>query len=121
MAKWPSILAIGGGLLLSSTQLSAGSVCRPVLTVKAATFTMPVNLRRYWHAIVSADASSCTTQSGLFTMGFVRLAENGPDLSFVEPFIWHVGENKIRVEFWADEAVGEHWIADVAPCRCLED
>lgn len=120
MTKWLSILAVGW-LLLSPTPLSAGSVCRPVLAVKAITFSMPVNLRRYWHATVSADASSCATQSGLFTMGFVRLAENGPDLSFMEPFIWRSGENTVRVEFWADEAVGEHWIADVAPCSCAED
>jgi hypothetical protein len=120
MAKWLSILAVGG-LVLNSTPLSAGSICRPVLTIKAVNFTMPVNLRRYLHATVTADASSCATQSGLFTMGFMRLAENGPDLSFVEPFIWRSGENNVRVEFWADEAVGEHWIADVAPCRCAED
>jgi hypothetical protein len=119
MGKW--LLLAAAGLLLSPTPLAAGSVCRPVLTVKAVAFTTPVNLRRYWHATVSADASSCATQSGLFTIGFVRLAENGPDLSFVEPFIWRSGENTVRVEFWADEAVGEHWIADVAPCRCHPD
>jgi hypothetical protein len=70
---------------------------------------------------VVADASPCTSRSGLFALGFVRLAETAPDLSFVEPFIWHAGEGRVRVEFWADEAVHEYWIAEVASCAFREN
>ncbi len=64
------------------------------------------------------DASRCATVTGLFALGFVRLAENGPDLEFAEPFFWQPEQTKVRVEFWADEAVHKYWISDVATCPC---
>jgi hypothetical protein len=120
MSNWLPVL-VAVGLLVSGAPVRANSVCKPALTVKEVTFSSPVNLRRYWTATVVADAAPCTSRSGLFALGFVRLAETAPDLSFVEPFIWHPGDNKVRVELWADEAIGEYWMADVALCACRED
>lgn len=106
------------GIVLWATPLAANPICQPTLTVKEVSFTPVVNLRRYWGAMISVDASRCARGTGLFALGFVRGAENAPDFEFIEPFIWHVGETKVRVEFSADEAVHRHWIADVAPCLC---
>ena len=81
-------------------------------------FSEPVNLRRYWTASVSVNTAPCATSSGFFSLGFLRLSENGKDLEFTEPFIWRGSDTAVRVEFWADEAVGRHWVADVAACPC---
>jgi hypothetical protein len=120
MRNWPPVFAMVG-VLVSGTPIAAKSVCKPALTVNEVAFSAPINLRRYWTATVAADTSLCASQSGFFSLGFVRLAENAPDLSFIEPFVWHAGENMVRVEFWADEAVHEYWIADVARCTCRDE
>jgi hypothetical protein len=120
MPNWLPLL-VAAGIVFSGAPVRANSVCKPALTVEKVTFSSPVNLRRYWSATVVADASSCTSQSGLFALAFVRLSETAPDLSFTEPFIWRAGEGRVRVEFWADEAVQEYWITDVAPCACREN
>lgn len=49
-------------------------------------------------------------------MRFVRLSENALDLEFIESFIWQQGQMKLRLKFWADEAVDDYGIADVATC-----
>jgi hypothetical protein len=97
---------------------AASADCKPVLRVQQASLSPSTNMKRYWHARVAVDASRCENSSGLFALGFTRLAENAPDLEFVEPFIWRAGETKVRVEFWGDETVQSYWIADVASCRC---
>lgn len=117
MRRWMSMLATAG-VLLWATPLAASPACQPSLTVKEANFSTVINLRRYWSATVLVDASQCAKRTGLFALGFVRGAENAPELEFLEPFIWHAGETKVRVEFWADEAVDRYWLADVAPCLC---
>jgi hypothetical protein len=106
--------------LLGPLQAVAETQCRPQIAVGNVQFSQAVNLRRYWTASVSVDESNCAgaSSSGLFSLGFLRLAESGADLEFKEPFIWRGGETAVRVEFWADEAVGRHWIADVAACPC---
>jgi hypothetical protein len=107
--------------LLAATQGTpavAEPVCRPRLEVRDVAFSQAVNLRRSWTATVDVDASRCATSSGLFALAFVRMAENAPDLEFTEPFIWRMAQTKVRVEFWANEAVQAHRIADVAACPC---
>jgi hypothetical protein len=118
MTRWISRLATAG-MLLWATPLTAGAVCQPTLTVKEASFSPVVNLRRYWSATILADASPCAKRAGLFALGFIRGAENSPEADFIEPFIWRAGETKVRVEFWADETVERYWFADVAPCACF--
>ena len=86
--------------------------------VKDVGFSEMINLKRFWTATVDVDASRCVTASGLFALTFVRLAENAPDLEFAEPFIWREAQTRIRVEFWADEAVHNYWIGEVATCPC---
>jgi len=116
-----SILMAALSMLLQTTQATAQPTCKPALTVKDVAFSQVVNLRRFWTAVVHADASKCATASGLFSIGFVRLAENAPDLEFAEPFFWRPGLASVRVEFWADEAVGKYWIDEVASCPCRSD
>jgi len=105
-------------LLAQGAQAAARPVCRPVLTVGDAKFSEAINLKRYWTAAVHVDASPCATVSGLFALGFVRLAESGLDLKFFEPFFWRPDQTQVRVEFWIDEAVHKYWISDVAACPC---
>ena len=103
---------------LNAAQAAAQPVCKPTLTVQEESFSKVFNLRRQWIASVSIDASPCTTTSGLFSLGFIRLAENALDLAFVEPFLWRLGQKKVVVEFWANEAVHKYWVEDVATCPC---
>ena len=104
------------------TRASAAPLCKPVLTVRDVGFSSMINLKRIWTATVHVDASRCAgSTGGLFALAFIRLAENAPDLEFSEPFIWHGSQAKVRVEFWADEAVHDYWIAEVAPCACRGD
>lgn len=117
MPRWVTMLATAG-ILLWATPLTADPTCQPTLAAKEVSSSSVVNLRRYWSATFSVDASQCASTTGLFALGFVRAAENAPDLEFLEPFIWHAGEMKVRVEFWADEAVERYWLANVAPCPC---
>jgi hypothetical protein len=112
-------LALAFGALLGPAKAVAETLCRPHIAVEHVRFSEPVNLRRYWTASVSVNASTCAASSGFFSLGFLRLSESGADLEFTEPFIWGSSETAIRVEFWVDEAVGRYWIADVAACPCL--
>jgi hypothetical protein len=107
--------------LLNAAQVAAEPVCRPKLTVKEESFSETVNARRTWTAAVDIDASRCATTSGRFSIRIIRLAENAPDLTFTEPFIWHLGQKSVAVEFWANEAVHRYWIEDVAACPCRGD
>jgi hypothetical protein len=113
-----SVLMAALLVFAQGVQAAAQPVCKPLMTVRDAHFSEPVNLKRYWTAVVQVDASRCATVSGLFALGFVRLAENGPDLEFAEPFLWQPEQTKVRVEFWVDEAVHKYWISDVATCPC---
>jgi hypothetical protein len=107
--------------LLNAAQVAAEPVCRPTLTVKEESFSEIFNLRRVWTASINVDASQCRTASGLFSMRFIRLAENAPDLTFTESFTWRSGQKSVAVEFWANEAVHKYWIDEVAACPCRRD
>jgi hypothetical protein len=121
MASLRSIQLVVLCALLTAAPVAAQPICRPTLTVQEESFSKPFNLRRIWTASIDIDASRCATTSGLFSIGFIRLAENAPDLSFVEPFVWRLGQKKVAVEFWVDEAVHKYWIAEVAACPCRGD
>jgi hypothetical protein len=118
MASLKSLPLVALCALLNAPQVAAEPVCRPALTVKEQSFSETFNLRRLWTALIDIDASRCATTSGLFSMRFIRLAENAPDLTFTEPFIWRLGEKSVVLEFWANEAVHRYWIEDVAACPC---
>ena len=77
-----SILAAALLVLLQATQVVAQPVCKPVLTVRGVGYSGSINLRRFWTASVDVDASQCATSSGLYSLGFVRTAEDGLDLEF---------------------------------------
>jgi len=96
----------------------AQPVCRPDMAIRDVRFSEMIQLKRFWTATVDVNASRCATIGGLFEIGFLRLAENAPDLEFAERFAWHPGEMELVVEFWADEAVHKYWIGEIAPCLC---
>src|SRR5262245_49399298 len=112
----PAVLAVLA--LAHPTRGMAQPPCRPAIDIKNVKFSDAMNLKRYWTATVDVDASACSGSSGLIALGFARLSESAPDLEFTEPFIWRVGQTRIRVEFWWDEAVDRYWVADVAACPC---
>jgi hypothetical protein len=118
MASLRSFCLVALCASLNAAPVAAQAVCRPTLTVKEESFSKMFNLRRIWTASLDIDASRCATTSGLFSIRFIRLAENAPDLTFTEPFIWQLGQGRIRVEFWANEAVHRYWIEEVAVCPC---
>ena len=107
--------------LLNAAQVVAGPVCRPTLAVKEESFSLAFNSKRVWTASINIDATRCATTSGQFSIKFVRLAENAPDLTFTEPVIWSLGQKSVAVEFWANEAVHKYWIEEVAACPCRGD
>jgi hypothetical protein len=113
------LLASGIGLI-AVTQVVGTQVCKPILTIKEVEFSEmeKSTLERRWTAIVSADASRCTTTAGSFEVGFSRLKENGIEIEFRERFSWLLPSVKISVDFWADEAVESHWIDSVQECPC---
>jgi hypothetical protein len=113
------ILAGGMGLIVV-TQAVAQQTCRPILAIKEVQFSkmLPPMLERKWTAIVSVDASRCTTTAGYFEVGFLRQKENGMEVEFREEFIWVSPSVKIGIDFWADEAVESYWIDSIQACPC---
>ncbi len=99
----------------------AQPVCKPVLAIKHVTFSEMYNWKRSWTAAIDVDSSRCATSHGLFAIHLTRLSENAPDIGFVEPFIWRSGRNRVVVELWGDEAVGDYRIDDTASCPCRRD
>ena len=112
------VLAATVAPLLGLMPANAEVVCRPKIEIGNVQFSKVTNQKRYWTATANVDASRCATSSGLYAIRFLRWSESGPDIEFTEPFLWETGESRIRVEFWADEAVGAYRIADVAVCAC---
>ena len=114
-------MAIASAIMLVAPSHAIGQpVCKPALVIKQAGLSAPFNLQRIWRAAITVDASQCATNTGLFSVWFIRGIENGPDMAFAEPFIWHDGDIVIRVDFWHDESVVDSQLADVAACRCRE-
>jgi hypothetical protein len=108
---------------LASIAPSVGKpVCRPILTIESTHLAamQPLMGERKWTAIVSANASRCTTTAGYFELGFSRLKENGLELEFREQFIWSSPSVTVGLDFWADEAVEAVWFDKIDSCPCRE-
>lgn len=120
----PYLIALlaGGIALISVTQAIGQQTCRPALAVKQVRFSemKPPTLERNWTAVLSVDASRCTTTSGRFEIVFSRLKENGIEIEFHEQFTWRPDEVEVSVGFWADEAVERYWLANIAACPCRD-
>lgn len=116
-AAW---LLAGGMGLLGMTQAAGEQICKPALTLSDVKFSemRRPTLERKWTAIVSVDASRCTTTSGHFEVVFSRLKEIGVEVEFRERFVWSSPSVTIGVDFWADEAVERYWIDGVQACPC---
>jgi hypothetical protein len=109
--------------LANAGQAASQAVCRPKLSITGAQFSemIPPTLERKWTASVVVDASRCAANaSGFFDLGLTRLKENGYEIDFRERFAWLAPSVKVRVDFWADEAVEQYWIENVTPCRCAD-
>ena len=65
--------------LIDVTQAVGQQNCKPALTIKEVKFSgmQPPTGERRWTAVVSVDASRCTTTAGFFEIGFSRQKENG--------------------------------------------
>jgi hypothetical protein len=113
-----SLILAGSAWLLGVTQTTGQQLCRPALAFEQVRFSEVRHQQRTWTAIVSVDASRCTATSGRFEIGFQRLKETAPDMTFVERFTWHPGSVEVAVGFWADEAVHDYFINYVEPCIC---
>jgi hypothetical protein len=109
-------------LLSATAQSVAQQACKPVLEIKETRLSAmkPPTLERRWVAELSVDASQCASQAGRFQIGFTRLTEGGLDLQFTESFDWRSGTLEVSIDFRADEAVQDYWIANVAPCPCRQ-
>jgi hypothetical protein len=101
-------------------QAVAQQTCRPALAFKEVQFSdmQPPTLKRKWTALLSVDASRCTTTSGCFEIVFSRLKEIGPEVEFREQFKWLPPSVKVTVDFWADEAVERYRIDNVTTWSC---
>ena len=82
--------------------------------------TQPETMERTWSATLSVDASRCATTSGRFEILFSRLKENAPEADFTERFTWKAESVEVSVSFWADEAVEDYWLHNVAACPCRD-
>ena len=96
--------------LIDVTQAVGQQDCKPALAIKEVQFSgmQPPTGERRWTAVVSVDASRCTTTAGFFEIGFSRQKENGGEIEFRERFQWSSPAVKVGLDFWADEAV-EHY------------
>jgi hypothetical protein len=111
---------LAGGIGLISAAHAGADVCKPSLAVTDVRFSemRPPTLERKWTAVVSVDASQCTTTTGNFEISFSRLKENGLEVDFRETFKWQPPAVNVAVDFWADEAVESYWLNNVAECPC---
>ena len=103
-------------------QAVAQQTCRPALAFKEVRFSemQPPTLERKWTAVLSVDASRCATTSGPFGIVFSRLKEIGPEIEFQEQFVWEPDLVEVSVDFWADEAVAEYRLSNIAACPCRD-
>ena len=114
-------LAVGIVALIGMAHALGQQLCRPALAIKEVQFSemQAPTWERKWTAIVSVDASRCTTNStGSFEIVFSRQKENGVEVEFSEKFTWSSPAVTVAVDFWADEAVERYWISNVSACVC---
>ena len=114
----PSILLAGSIVLFSATQSVGEQICKPHLSFKDVQFSHVQDLRRNWTAVLDVDASRCDTSSGRFSIKFIRVKENAPELGFLEQFTWRQGRIEVFVGFAADEAVLGYSLGSIGSCAC---
>jgi hypothetical protein len=95
----PSILLAASLALFSVTQAAAGQLCKPILSLQDVRISEAREMQRMWTGVLVADASRCSTASGLFDIQFTRLKEVSPDLQFTERFTWVSGQSKLSLDF----------------------
>jgi hypothetical protein len=112
------IALLGAGL----APAIAAPLCKPVLAFKDARFSpmQPETMERVWLATLSVNASRCATTAGRFEIFFSRLKENAPEIDFTEAFTWKPESVEVSVNFWADEAVEDYRLHNIAACPCRE-
>jgi hypothetical protein len=106
--------------LFSATHAAAGQLCRPVLSLRDVRTSEAREMQRTWTGVLVADASRCSTTSGLFDVQFTRLKEMAPDLQLMERFTWVSGQSELSLDFWWDEWLEDHRIISIAPCPCRD-
>jgi hypothetical protein len=116
----PSILLAASLALFSATQAAAGPLCNPVLSLRDVRTSEAHEMQRTWTGVLLADASRCSTTSGLFDIQFTRLKEISPDLQFTERFTWVSGQSDLSLDFWWDEWPEDSRIVSIAPCPCRD-
>jgi hypothetical protein len=116
----PSILLAAGLALFSVTQAAAGQLCKPALTLRDVRISEAREMQRMWTGVLVAEASRCSTASGLFDIQFTRLKEVSPDLQFTERFTWVSGQSELSLDFWWDEWPEDYRIVSIAPCPCRD-
>jgi hypothetical protein len=116
-----ALLAVGIGLA-GVTQAASRQTCRPALAFRDVRFSQmqPPTMERKWTAVLSVDATHCTTTSGRFEIVFSRLKEIGPDLEFRQQFMWNAALVEVSVDFSADEAVAAYRLDNILPCPCRD-
>src|SRR3954469_11657853 len=109
-------LLTGGFGLVSVMHAVSQETCRPALTFKEVRFSpmQPPTMERKWSAVLSVDASRCATTTGHFGIVFSRQKENGLEMDFQEQFTWKYASVEVSIDFWADEAVEQYWLYNVA-------
>jgi len=116
--KSPAALLTTALVLFGVMPAVGAPICKPALTVAGITFSNIHQWKRTWTAHIAVDATRCATTSGPFTIDFVRLKEDAPDLRFEEHFTWASGQIQATTIFAADEAVLDYSIkAAACPCR----
>jgi hypothetical protein len=111
-------LMAGSIVLFGTTPNIAQQMCKPALTVTEARVSEARNLQRTWTALLTVDASHCSTKSGRFEIVFARLKESAPDMLFIERFTWAQGQTKVSLDIWWDEWVQDYRVGSIDPCRC---
>jgi hypothetical protein len=109
-------------LAFAVTSSDAAPLCEPLLAFRDARLSEPhpETMQRRWTALLDVDASRCATATGRFEIIFTRQKEHGPEIDFVESFVWTHGLIEVSVEFWADEAVEGYRLTGFAECPCRD-
>lgn len=117
MRSCASFLLAGSFILAGPAHAGMEPTCKPSLVVQKVALSEVERMHRTWTAHILVDATRCATASGPFTIVFIRLKDNAPDLQFSEPFTWAPGAVEVSTDVAADEAMLRYSIS-VAPCPC---
>jgi len=117
MRSRPSFVLAAGLMLAGPAHAGTEPTCKPRLVVQRVALSEVENMHRTWTAHILVDAARCATASGSFTVAFIRLKDNAPDLQFTQPFTWAPGAVEISTDVAGDEAVLRYSIS-VAACPC---